>query len=107
MADKIIFKSFSNIHESSSEDLKTPSKHAKFIKKGNYIKKEIPTRGRSAAATCKNSSVYSPNKTRSIEREEKKHILESPTITTKSRTIQINNSIYSMNPRLKQQHNRL
>lgn len=75
----------------------------RFIKKGNFIKKEIP-RGRSVLSNT-NRSLASPDKRKN---EETKSYVQSPVIRNKSRSINpLNNSTQSINRKPRQQSNKL
>ncbi|OMJ77881.1 hypothetical protein SteCoe_22444 [Stentor coeruleus] len=106
MSEKVNFENSSNEPKNSDELISTIPK-ARFIKKGHFIKKELPTRGRSVITSCKNSTRYSPTRARSIEQEGQITSGHSPKSSNKSQTIQITNKSQSIKPRLKNQNNRL
>lgn len=106
MAEKSNFES-SPIEPENLEELTATVPKARFIKKGHFIKKELPGRGRSVITSYKNSTRYSPTRARSIEREGQTAPGHSPKASNKSQTIQITNKSQSIKPRLKNQNNRL
>lgn len=86
------------------EDLVKPVNQPRFIKKGNFIKKEAD-RGRSAFANTNRSFAYSPEK---LNPKEEKKYGQSPDSRNKSRTIHFHNtSNSSLKPSTKQKSNRM
>ena len=66
-------------------------KQPRFIKKGQFIKKEVPIRGRSVLSST-NRNSYTPEKNTSKTIEEAKSYVQSPVIRSKSRSINLLNN---------------